>query len=336
MSKIKMILISFLAINALSLTTFAGQNGNGGGGFICPDPKQSEFLDLYEARRPTDHRPALHIPSSEAPVEDQIQAAFAKLKVNPLLYEAVLDTYNSVKTAKIKPLPEGVQLAWPSDALNVYIKAGCQAVGIMIFYDDDLAMDQDSKSLQSLPHTDQAAAWVHETIYRFLRLTRYDVNSIRTRAIVGYLFSDESGDQLANALKDLGLILLTAQDHPGFDAKMSYFLEPSTVNDLFIDLTIRFKITNIVQNGKCYPPSRTTGKYHIQNDDIFGFYLFIPSSGVGMYELGTFFKEITPKWASNGYLCRFDVSFTDQYGNTIQMPNDNMPRFINIIYPGAW
>src|SRR4051812_32385248 len=115
--------ISVLILLSFAFTyhdAVAGEKaGNGGGAFICPDPSQSEFLDLYEAREGG----LLISPSSES-LEDQIRSALSKLRLADKTFKDIFKTYEAVRAARIIPLPENKELAWPSDALNKYAKAG--------------------------------------------------------------------------------------------------------------------------------------------------------------------------------------------------------------------
>ncbi len=197
----KLSAIFIMSIILVGPLAFAGnEGGHGGGGFICPNASDSEFLDLYEAREN-----GLNIPLSSEPVESQIQKALIKLKLAGI---DIFKTYSSVKSAKIIPLPPNKELAWPSDALNKYAKAGCSAKGIMLYHDkknkkDVDSIDQDTASLNSLPNTDQAAAWVHETVYKFLRSKFADKDSVRARTLVGHLFSNEDSMQVSVVYRSL-------------------------------------------------------------------------------------------------------------------------------------
>ncbi len=198
---LKMSLIA--VITATSLAHAGNDAGHGGGAFICDDPTRSEFLDLYEARES-----GLNILQSISSVEVQIQKALTKLKSVSKQFKDIDKTYAEVRAARRVPVPTGLDLAWPSDALNKYAKGGCKAKAIMIFHDkknkhDVDTIDFDSVSLKALPDVEQAAAWLHETIYKFLRKHNSERNSIRTRIIVGLLLSDISENQIASELNRL-------------------------------------------------------------------------------------------------------------------------------------
>lgn len=329
---------------ALFVGTFAwagGEVGNGGGAFICPDSAQSEFLDLYEARRPRDvadagfsnSRPALNIPISLAPVEEQIQAAFAKLQINPLVYNAVLETYRVVRAAKINPLPPGVQLAWPSDERNRYIKAGCQAVGVMIFYDFTLSMDQDRVSLEKLPKTDQAAAWVHETLYRFFRLTQGDRDSIRTREVVAYLFSDKNSPELVTALKRLGLRLeLGSAGLTSFGENLNAYVVASVSQNPseFVSVPLSYRIRSLNSVVGCDPHAEFVGNYTIEfrQDSIGGIYRF-PLHRI-------FYGDVEwSKYALSHPACSWTIALADIYGKVIRIPFDSHNLTLPFFLPGT-
>lgn len=66
-------------------------------------------------------------------------------------------------------------------------------------------MFKDEQNINVLPNQQQAALWVHETVYKYLREVNHDPDSIRARKVVGYLFSDLSRKSIGDGLKSLGL-----------------------------------------------------------------------------------------------------------------------------------
>jgi hypothetical protein len=293
----------------LGSSAYAGNDsGHGGGAFICQDSSQSEFLDIYEARRGAFGTPAgtiqaspLSIQDSADPVETQIQSAFARLKLSPPVYNLVLQTYQQVRMAKIIPLPPGEELAWPSDEKNRYIKAGCEAVGIMVFYDAENAMDQDTASLQSMPNTEQAAAWVHETLYKFFRATQNDTDSVRTRQVVGHLFSNESSDQVLSALN--GLNLYMGATYTGFQPDGLYITD--SVYDSQWGLSISYKITST--GGQCPSISEIDGT--ISNPEL-------PSVLFGQNKFHLMLTGVLNQIPMTP-ACRWNVVLTDIYGHSV-------------------
>jgi hypothetical protein len=309
-----------IRVNASGMSHLSGV-GNGGGAFICPDQSQSEFLDLYEARRGS-----LNIVASSSPVDQQIQKAFARLSRNPAVYQAVLKSYEIVKNAPTTPPPTGLQLAWPADEKNRYIKAGCEALGVMIFHDDTLAMDQDAISLAILPNTDQAAAWVHEAVYRFLRVTQDDTDSIRARAIIGHLFSDESDDQVASALDRLGL-QVSGRPHPGlyddgvkdvrtyiFDAIPDKPLNPT--DDLKQCVEMSYVVSGSESASGKYSFCLGAKDYDLDTSQYEVFYRYRISDFLPSVLTPGDFNEVGAPITDPGV---YDITLTDKYGNSVSM-----------------
>ena len=195
-----------LAACAASPTAWAKSDvvGSGGGAFICANQNDSEFLDLFEAKIPgLVTKSGLSISPSSASVHDQIMKAFARLKVGSDLYKKMLEVYDEVKAAKQDVTPAGASIAWPADEKNQLTKTDCKPMGIILFDDQKQSMQIDLNNLEALPPQQQAAAWVHETVYKFMRETVGDTDSVRSRKVVGHLFSNESDAELASGLLEV-------------------------------------------------------------------------------------------------------------------------------------
>ena len=189
----------FLVASTLwSGLAFADKAGNGGGVFICQNRNDSELVDLFEARLS-----GLKIKTSADPVKTQISAALARFNPASNLYKKMIETLAKVESAKKIPVPVGFDLAWPSDAKNKYSKAGCQAKSAILFNDIDNSMDFDSVAFANLPRTQQAALIVHETVYKFMRDTVKEPDSVRARKVVGHLFSSETKTQFNKAVGEI-------------------------------------------------------------------------------------------------------------------------------------
>ncbi len=207
----RILIVLTLIAASMCNVALAGDSAHGGGAFICPDPTQSEFLDLFEAHLSKKSKGlGLQISLSDDPVEIQIQKAFNRLRVGSPLYNGVLATYAEVRSAKVNPTDSGATINWPEDEKNHLSKTGCAPIGVILYSDENNSILQDLEHLPligeqnpsptALPNTQQAAAWVHETIYKFLRKTQYEKDSIRARKITGHLFSTESEGELNAAL----------------------------------------------------------------------------------------------------------------------------------------
>jgi len=263
-------LIPLLLITFSTVAHAGGDVSAGGGAFICPDKSQSEFLDLFEAQIPgllTDS--GLTIPSSDAPVDDQIKAAFDKLIPGSALYQVVMATYDKVKAAPVKVLPPHTGIAWPSDAHNEYQEEGCAPLGIIKFHDaytDESGVQhkdwiaEDRTNLLAMPNQQQAAAMVHETIYKFLRENYGDSDSVRARAIVGHLFANETQPELTAALLKIARLNVGAKsaelecstDNTG-NLACKYPLEFS--GQTVIGFKVSFEMDTAKSDPECRPPS---------------------------------------------------------------------------------
>jgi len=239
----------------------------------------------------------LNIPPSDLPIEEQIQNAFTRLNPSTTLYAEIIRTYKRVRSAKKYPVPRGKQLAWPSDEHNKYAPAGCtvngvevdyRQKGIILFHDKSNSMDIELSAIQAdpdatyqlglLPKQEQAAAWVHETIYKFLRETRFELDSVRARKIVGYLFSDMGSNQLNSVLEPFGLRPKTGPNHleVNSDGSASYYVSyldfnkfgpafdytpaPYTVLYYPVDLTVEAVEPLKQTNPKCKSVEKLFGK----------------------------------------------------------------------------
>jgi hypothetical protein len=294
-------LLSTAIINPAS----AGTEGHGGGAFICPDPSQSEFYDLWEAENPqfnkADTLPALNIARSNDPVETQVQNAFNRFKVSPFIYNAILSVYADVKNAKRIPLPAGVDLSWPVDENNQYIKSGCSAKAVILYHDDadtddtlpfdayglrhgNDSMDFDSNALSSLPPTDQAAAWVHETIYRFARETLFSKDSVSAQLAVGLLFSNQQDsyviDQIHHLLhlnfsNNYGLKSVS-QDQDGYDTDVNIVVPYYTAR---IELQFKSIFHSAASDSRCLNFAQLYGGVDtITDDTVFLQYIYVNGS----------------------------------------------------------
>jgi hypothetical protein len=203
MKKLNVVLsFTFASLISISPPAFAkGVDGGGGGAYICPDPTQSEFLDLYEARRD-----GFVILSKSTPVDEQIQDILSRLNpCGPALRLAMIYELGRVQTASVRSRPSDQDIAWPSDEENKYGKKGCAGKGLIVFYDDTNSKDEDQQSLESMPNTEQAAAWVHEAVYKYLRDTQGDTDATRARKVVKQLFSEQSDSDRKSAISDLNI-----------------------------------------------------------------------------------------------------------------------------------
>lgn len=331
----------------LAMPAFAGIGaGNGGGAFICPDPTKSEFLDLFEAGQPSPEGLGLTIPLSNDPIETQIQGAFKRLNPATALYRRVEATYAQVKAARQIPVPAGFELAWPSDEHNKYAPAGCYQKGIMLFHDSDNSVDIDTTSLSDLPPTQQAAAWVHETIYKFFRETQNAQNSITARKVVGFLFSDLTDDQVASALESYGLRPRTGASHVSddqtFKGVLAYYVSYAGEPTPPIQYQITFE-QNSSRDRRCKTPEQlhviTSGSLQSEIDPETRSAVYSPEAIKNYSKL--FNQGPALFWGDSypGYRCPFSIQFHDSQQNlaTLQLTgfDDEFYEYMGkmLVYP---
>jgi hypothetical protein len=193
-----------------SAISFAAGNETGHGGGIVMDcfeapniisnPGQAVLLDRYEADRaglkPRTsaqtwiHNPAW--PNNPAHVRAEIDRAFGRLQpLNPGLAAAAIKMLPHIQGVR-KPVPDGKSLPPPPDTLLEYLGKGCKLAGAFRFNDDSDFLEVDDLYFDILNEIDEAALWVHEAIYKVLRDAGQSDDSLDTRKIVGYLFSEET------------------------------------------------------------------------------------------------------------------------------------------------
>lgn len=162
---------TLLFVSLLSLSSFAGNEGGGGGVVVCRDADgkilNAELLDLFEA-------PLIHgIPISKndnisylEQLESRWQFAYAPKYYSHLLIEV---TKNIMQNMKF--LPDGVILEKPLDIgedIPRVMKQGCQLEGLG-FYTDSGNLLVSKSTFEYLSETDKAAFFLHEAIYFLYR-----------------------------------------------------------------------------------------------------------------------------------------------------------------------
>ena len=93
---LRIIFTLFLSVFVFPSISLAGNEGHGGGAFLCPDNTKpsgyrTDLLDLWEARN-------LPIKYSTKPVDEQIADAVNKLApINPNLHRLVLEALDYIR-----------------------------------------------------------------------------------------------------------------------------------------------------------------------------------------------------------------------------------------------
>ncbi len=168
------------------------ENGNGGGAIVCRNSineiTSAEVLDLWEAR-------ALHTPllNDARDRNEFLQTALARIrKNNPLFGERVAQALKEIENLRVF-IPEGTKLVPPTDANPWLLPASCQLEGAAQYLSrvegDRLFVNP--LIFDKMAAIDQAALWLHEAIYKVLRETDGDENSLRTRQMVSIAFSTQ-------------------------------------------------------------------------------------------------------------------------------------------------
>ncbi len=187
---------------------FTSEKGNGGGAYICPNPKESELLDLFEAQlEPPYNQVAKKIAQSNEPVEIQINRALKRVVLLLPQYKTqLLAVAAQIRKPNVKggsyAIPTNSKLPFPTDTNHALEKDGCTPRGIGLYDDEKDFLSYDAKLLAGLSNTDQAAFWVHETVYKVLRGIKSNLpnekvvpvaqDSRAARQFVGYAFSNLS------------------------------------------------------------------------------------------------------------------------------------------------
>ncbi len=184
--------------------------GNGGGVWVCEDSSLKVFdimfIDIYEAKREYQ----LNIPEVPNPYLDLVQLQKSWISVH--LSEG----------AKIVSHVEYVEqnITWLEDIINLIpdsfarispqpatcVNGKWDPVQLVNFTEDArILIRKDLFDSTYMSNVEKAAVYLHEGIYSYLRDEFGDSNSVRARAIVGFLFSDLPEDQkLARIQKVLG------------------------------------------------------------------------------------------------------------------------------------
>lgn len=168
---------------------FAGTETHGGGGFSC---QQGTFLvDLYEATIPGEYsKDGLKVIRSNEEMIVQLEKALDKLELvfSKALRSEAEKRYKVIGSI-LKNVPQGSALIAPDDVDGEFMPSGCKLVGVASYNDAKERLLLDGSQYAKMPNTDQAALWLHESLYKFLRDTMGVQDSRLTRKVVGYLFS---------------------------------------------------------------------------------------------------------------------------------------------------
>jgi len=176
-------------------------NGGGGKGVICHqnDKSQLEVLDIYEAK-------TLYNLKLSAFKKDPYFSKDLGLFVSSLYYKHFLKSgelseglskkrIESFNSKKVQPLLNSIKYTEPdqklnqtNDALEPLLGQNCETVQLAVYYDESILLI-DKKLWEELDFLNKAALILHELVYFQARIFG-EVNSVKTRKVVGHLFTE--------------------------------------------------------------------------------------------------------------------------------------------------
>jgi hypothetical protein len=217
MRRLAALLLALLA-PAGSWAKDGGNGSHGGGAFICSDPGRNELVDLWEARVP-----GLVVPQG-LPFASPLAGSPADPFEEELVREHLADLARMVPAEMRSTLAEAYSLVRSrrrprtihdffhdqiTDRFSKLRKPGCELVAAARYSDAQELLVYDAPVVMALPRRDRAALWVHETVYKALRMIEKADESTSTRRIVGVLFSTlprrEARGLIRSAIKDARL-----------------------------------------------------------------------------------------------------------------------------------
>lgn len=195
-----------LMTTALSFSAFAGGGSTGGGGsFVCKtiDPAtraeiiiSAESQDIWETAR---KYKILTSSFDEKDLSREVIKKLSESKATRFKAEVAkaLETVLKIRSEEnVKLIPLGDSKHWIEMAVCAQGQPDFAAAAI--YRDDELVY---SKMIWTkMDNVSQAALNVHEAVYKVLRDEYGDKDSVRTRGIVGYLFSDMPYEKIEGSL----------------------------------------------------------------------------------------------------------------------------------------
>lgn len=207
----KFIILGFLLAQAV----FAGEGGgrevgNGGGSWVCQEKDDDstvrwiELVDLYEARK--EHGLKIEAVDANLTFEAIVEQKLQRLKEASSSWYETLSPY--VKTVLENKKFVDADLEVVDDALYKILPPQRECKGGEIKYVQLANFTKEGTVLineavwNDVTHSEfgRAALIVHEAVYAYFREKRKDLNSVRARKFVGYLFSDKTARDLVLAL----------------------------------------------------------------------------------------------------------------------------------------
>lgn len=235
--------INYIVLASLLLVgnVYAGDSvGNGGGGWACYEGtstskiKWVQLVDLYEAKNEfglqlSDYK--------NEKWQNILTLALDRVKsANQVYYDAlapyvntVLNNYEFV-TGDLGVIEDGLYRVVPS--AKECSKGKLQYVQIANYtHYNKVLIDEKLFNNSKLSEVDRAALILHEAIYSYARAFKGDSNSVRTRRIVGLVFSRMSIAQLRAELENMGELSILARGMTFSNIKAGTFMMGSPVTE---------------------------------------------------------------------------------------------------------
>ncbi len=188
----------FLGLAATSVAS-AEKVGNGGVAVVCRDGQgkisSAETLDLFEGR----NQFGLRYIDSNLAAETLTALAQIKMVGNNSFLTQFRSTLSEVRAA-IVFLPRGVGLSPTDDAFPAITKKGCALEQLANFVDTDSKIYVDEEIFRSLSPVDQAALFMHETVYRVARVNQKDTSSVRSRKLTAQLLASNANQGVIDTI----------------------------------------------------------------------------------------------------------------------------------------
>jgi len=221
-------------------------DGGGGKVVVCRDGNKITsvvLLDLYEVKKLFDKE----IRINELSVDEKIRKAISFIKfdnehrkiVNTgLNYRALLELAFEIKK-NMKPLDD-IHLSLTEDSYEAVYPRGCSVEQLGVYQLSSSGKINKSGRLlvdnflyKKLDDTNKAAFILHEAIYEGLRINFGDKDSIRTRRIVGLIFSGEKIKPVYPKIKGRNYLICTQKaksDMESRDEQIEFRVFPSQQN----------------------------------------------------------------------------------------------------------
>ena len=191
-----LIMAGLFTANVFSLDANAGNSGGGGGAEKCPITVNGKLthkyylFDFWIAQKGfLPFKQKLNIPRSNLPVKTQIEKAIQKMRTsNPDFADAIEASYAHILNHNLKA---AAYINPPDDIPEPFNCARNARIGLAYYDDINDVLDYDPVTVAKMDNTDQAGFWIHESVYRILRLGSHEDTSLETHLIVGALFSDQ-------------------------------------------------------------------------------------------------------------------------------------------------